>query len=214
MLSTIGLLEEQELSILHAELKNIYTEIENGNFSIEEGVVDVHSQIELLLTKRLGDVGKKIHSGRSRNDQVLVDLKLFTRHALKDTVQNIKSLFDILISLSEKYKDYLLPGYTHLQIAMPSSFRLWFRAYAESLTDDLLMMHAAYKIANKNPLGSAAGYGSSFPLNRQLTTELLGFESLNYNVVYAQMGRGKTENNVAAYFASVAYILDIMVIDI
>jgi argininosuccinate lyase len=207
MLESIGLLEKKELEILQKELKNIYKEITEGKFAIEEGVEDIHSQVELLLTKRLGEVGKKIHSGRSRNDQVLLDLKLYTRSAIQETTENVKKLFDLLISLSEKHKNVLLPGYTHLQIAMPSSFGLWFAAYAESLVDDIQMMLAAYKIANKNPLGSAAGYGSSFPLNRQMTTDLLGFDSLNYNVVYAQMGRGKTEKNVAAAIASLAFTL-------
>jgi len=207
MLASINLLTEEELATLHKELKNIYKEIEQGKFSIEDGVEDVHSQVELLLTQRLGNVGKKIHSGRSRNDQVLLDLKLFTRDAISQTVIHTKELFDLLIEQSNNYKNHLLPGYTHLQIAMPSSFGLWFGAYAESLVDDMHMMLAAYKIANKNPLGSAAGYGSSFPLNRQMTTDLLGFEQLNYNVVYAQMGRGKTEKNVSAALASVAATL-------
>lgn len=214
MLSSIGLLPKEELPILHKELKNIYKEIEEGKFTIEEGVEDVHSQVELLLTKRLGDIGKKIHSGRSRNDQVLLDLKLYTRHAIQETVENTKELFNQLITLSEKYKDFLLPGYTHLQIAMPSSFGLWFGAYAESLVDDLQMMLAAYRISNKNPLGSAAGYGSSFPLNRQMTTDLLGFDALNYNVVYAQMGRGKTEKNVSAALSSIAGTLAKMAMDV
>jgi len=214
MLETIDLLTKEEIIILHKELKNIYKEIESGKFSIEEGVEDVHSQVELLLTKRLGDVGKKIHSGRSRNDQVLLDLKLYTRSAIRETVENVQKLFSLLIKQSEKYKNHLLPGYTHLQIAMPSSFGLWFGAYAESLVDDMHMLHAAYKIANKNPLGSAAGYGSSFPLNRQLTTDLLGFDSLNYNVVYAQMGRGKTEKNVAAALSSLASTLSKMAMDV
>lgn len=214
MLASIGLLEQAELRLLQKELKNIYKEIEAGSFVIEEGVEDVHSQVEFLLTQRLGDVGKKIHSGRSRNDQVLVDLKLFTRHALQEVVFNVKTLFDSFISHSEEFKNHLLPGYTHLQVAMPSSFGLWFGAYAESLVDDLQMIFAAYKIVNKNPLGSAAGYGSSFPLNRQLTTDLLGFESLNYNVVYAQMGRGKTEKNVAAALSSIAATLAKMAMDI
>jgi len=214
MLESIGLLESEELSILHKELKAIYREIQNGQFTIEDGVEDVHSQVELILTRRLGDVGKKIHSGRSRNDQVLLDLKLYIRDQIRVTVENIKTLFELLISLSEKHKNDLLPGYTHLQIAMPSSFGLWFGAYAESLADDLNMMLAAYKIANKNPLGSAAGYGSSFPLNRQMTTDLLGFDSLNYNVVYAQMGRGKTEKNVAAALSSVASTLGRLAMDV
>jgi argininosuccinate lyase len=214
MLESIGLLKKDELIILQKELKNIYKEISQGKFIIEEGVEDVHSQVELMLTKRLGDVGKKIHSGRSRNDQVLLDLKLFTRSAIQGTVNNVKSLFDLLLEQSEKYKNHLLPGYTHLQIAMPSSFGLWFGAYAESLSDDMQMMLAAYKITNKNPLGSAAGYGSSFPLNRTMTTELLGFDALNYNVVYAQMGRGKTEKNVSAALASVASTLAKMSMDV
>ncbi len=207
MLETIGLLSEEDLSQIQKELKVIYKEIEEGRFSIQEGVEDVHSQVELLLTQRIGEAGKKIHSGRSRNDQVLVDLKLFFRHQIQHTVENIDQLFRQLISLSEEHKNKLLPGYTHLQIAMPSSFGLWFGAYAESLTDDLEMLLAAWKITNKNPLGSAAGYGSSFPLNRTLTTQLLGFESLNYNVVYAQMGRGKTERIVAQAMSSVAATL-------
>ncbi len=214
MLESIGLLEASELTILHKELKNIYREIQKGQFSIEDGVEDVHSQVELILTRRLGDVGKKIHSGRSRNDQVLLDLKLYIRDQIRVTVENVKALFELLISLSERHKNDLLPGYTHLQIAMPSSFGLWFGAYAESLADDLNMMLAAYKIANKNPLGSAAGYGSSFPLNRQMTTDLLGFESLNYNVVYAQMGRGKTEKNVAAAMSSIASTLGRLAMDV
>lgn len=204
MLHSINLISAEDLALVQKELKNIYREIEAGNFTIEEGVEDVHSQVELLLTKRVGEAGKKIHSGRSRNDQVLVDLKLFIRSEIQKTVENIQELFNQLIALSEEHKNNLLPGYTHLQIAMPSSFGLWFGAYAESLVDDLLMLQAAYKISNKNPLGSAAGYGSSFPLNRQMTTDLLGFENLNYNVVYAQMGRGKTERNVASALASVA----------
>lgn len=204
MLQSIGLLEAEELAQLKAELKNIYHICKQGRFVIEDGVEDVHSQVELMLTRKLGDMGKKIHSGRSRNDQVLVDLKLFMRHALKETVERVKNLFDRLQEKSEQYKDVLMPGYTHLQIAMPSSFGLWFGAYAESLADDMLFLQAAYRMANRNPLGSAAGYGSSFPLNRTLTTELLGFDSMAYNVVYAQMGRGKTERNVAFALASVA----------
>jgi len=204
MLESIGLLTAEELHLLLNELKNIYQEIEAGNFTIEDGIEDVHSQVELLLTRRLGDIGKKIHSGRSRNDQVLLDLKLFTRDQIKDIAQSVEELFRVLINQSEKYKDVLLPGYTHLQIAMPSSFGLWFGAYAESLVDDMLFLQAAYKMCNRNPLGSAAGYGSSFPLNRTMTTELLGFDSMNYNVVYAQMGRGKMERNVAFALASIA----------
>ncbi|HRI80609.1 MAG TPA: argininosuccinate lyase [Cyclobacteriaceae bacterium] len=207
MLSTINLLTAGELQILTTELRTIYNEILKGNFKIEDGVEDVHSQIESLLTKKLGDVGKKIHSGRSRNDQVLVDVKLFLREELRNLVTEIKSLFDLLISKSEEHKNVLLPGYTHLQLAMPSSFGLWFGAYAESLKDDVITLEAAYQIVNKNPLGSAAGYGSSFPLNRKLTTELLGFDDLNYNVVYAQMGRGKTERIVASAMANVAATL-------
>jgi len=204
MLESIGLLEREELTQLLAELKSIYHDCEAGRFVIEDGVEDVHSQVELLLTRRLGDIGKKIHSGRSRNDQVLVDLKLFTRHRLMEIVEAVKALFDELVAKSEQYKEVLMPGYTHLQIAMPSSFGLWFGAYAESLADDMLFLQAAYRMANRNPLGSAAGYGSSFPLNRQMTTDLLGFDSMNYNVVYAQMGRGKTERNTAFAMATVA----------
>jgi len=204
MLESIGLLGHDELPTLLKELRAIYDTCEQGAFVIEDDVEDVHSQVELMLTRRLGDVGKKIHSGRSRNDQVLVDLKLFTRSELHDIVQLVKQLFDELLAKSEQFKEVLMPGYTHLQIAMPSSFGLWFGAYAESLTDDMLFLQAAYKMTNRNPLGSAAGYGSSFPLNRQMTTDLLGFESMDYNVVYAQMGRGKMERNVAFALASVA----------
>ena len=183
MLESIGLIGKDELPQLLAELKNIYQLAQRGEFVIEEGVEDVHSQVELMLTRKLGDMGKKIHSGRSRNDQVLVDLKLFTRHELMEVAEAVKVLFDELIQKSEQYKNVLMPGYTHLQVAMPSSFGLWFGAYAESLTDDMLFLQAAYKMTNRNPLGSAAGYGSSFPLNRQMTTDLLGFDSMNYNVV-------------------------------
>ncbi len=204
MLESIGLIGKDELPVLLGELKNIYAVCEKGQFVIEEGVEDVHSQVELMLTRKLGDMGKKIHSGRSRNDQVLVDLKLFTRAELKEIVDAVKVLFDELIVKSNQYKDVLMPGYTHLQIAMPSSFGLWFGAYAESLTDDMLFLQSAYRMTNRNPLGSAAGYGSSFPLNRQMTTDLLGFDSMDYNVVYAQMGRGKMERNVAWSLASVA----------
>ena len=204
MLESVGLLHSEELNALEAELKIIFQIAENGEFVIEEGVEDVHSQVELMLTQKLGDVGKKIHSGRSRNDQVLVDLKLFTRAEIEKTVESITALFDILIEQSNKYRDVLMPGYTHLQIAMPSSFGLWFGAYAESLADDLQLLLAAWKITNRNPLGSAAGYGSSFPLNRRLTTDLLGFDSMNYNVVYAQMGRGKMERVVITALAGVA----------
>ena len=204
MLESIGLLKRDELAMLLGELRNIYAQIMRGEFTIDDGVEDVHSQVELMLTERLGDVGKKIHSGRSRNDQVLIDLKLFTRQQLKTVVEEVKVLFDELLEKSNKYNSVLMPGYTHLQIAMPSSFGLWFGAYAESLADDMLFLQAAYKMTNRNPLGSAAGYGSSFPLNRQMTTDLLGFDSMNYNVVYAQMGRGKTERNVAFALATVA----------
>jgi argininosuccinate lyase len=207
MLESIGLLEREELPVLIAELRKIHREILDGNFEIEDGIEDVHSQVELLLTRRLGEMGKKIHSGRSRNDQVLLDMKLFVRSELREVVDLIRPLIKTLISLSEQYKDVLLPGYTHYQVAMPSSFGLWFGAYAESLVDDLQVLLAAFKISNKNPLGSAAGYGSSFPLNRTMTTKLLGFDNLNYNVVYAQMGRGKTERIVAEALASVAATL-------
>ena len=213
MLESIGLLEKDELVQLLAELKNIYHACENGDFVIEDDVEDVHSQVEMLLTRKLGDMGKKIHSGRSRNDQVLVDLKLFTRHQLKDIADEVKSLFDELIGKSEQYKNVLMPGYTHLQVAMPSSFGLWFGAYAESLADDLLFLQAAYRMTNRNPLGSAAGYGSSFPLNRTMTTQLLGFDSMDYNVVYAQMGRGKMERNVAFAIATIAGTLAKMAFD-
>ncbi|GGE55034.1 argininosuccinate lyase [Pedobacter psychrotolerans] len=214
MLETINLLTADELKTVQQELKNIYAEIEAGNFTIEDTVEDVHSQVEWLLTQRIGEAGKKIHSGRSRNDQVLVDLKLFFRACIEDMVNQTSTLFNQLIELSNTHKDKLMPGYTHLQIAMPSSFGLWFGAYAESLADDLELMLAAWKITNKNPLGSAAGYGSSFPLNRTLTTELLGFESLNYNVVYAQMGRGKTERILAQAMSSIAATLAKMAMDV
>lgn len=213
MLESIGLLTPEELRLLLAELKNIYAVIEAGRFVIEEGVEDVHSQVELMLTRRLGDTGKKIHSGRSRNDQVLLDLKLFTRAKIQEIVSSISHLFDTLITQSNRYQAVLLPGYTHLQIAMPSSFGLWFGAYAESLVDDLQLLLAAYKICNRNPLGSAAGYGSSFPLDRQLTTDLLGFGSMDYNVVYAQMGRGKMERTVAFALAGIAATLSKMAFD-
>ncbi len=213
MLQSIGLLEADELKALLAELKNIYAVCERGEFVIEEGIEDVHSQVELMLTRKLGDMGKKIHSGRSRNDQVLVDLKLFTRHELKVVADGVKTLFDELLQKSEQYKDVLMPGYTHLQVAMPSSFGLWFGAYAESLADDMLFLQAAYRMTNRNPLGSAAGYGSSFPLNRTMTTQLLGFDSMDYNVVYAQMGRGKMERNVAFALASIAGTLAKMAFD-
>lgn len=204
MLESVGLLEKEELEILTTELKVIYQLAKANEFVIEDGVEDVHSQVELMLTRKLGDIGKKIHSGRSRNDQVLVDLKLFTRSEIEKTVKAVSSLFDVLIGQSNRYKNVFMPGYTHLQIAMPSSFGLWFGAYAESLADDLQLLLSAWKITNRNPLGSAAGYGSSFPLNRRMTTELLGFDTMNYNVVYAQMGRGKMERIVSTALASVA----------
>ena len=213
MLQSIGLMEKDELDALLAELRNIYRDCTEGRFVIEDGVEDVHSQVELLLTRRLGDMGKKIHSGRSRNDQVLVDLKLFIRHELREIADGVMTLFGELQEKSERFKDVLMPGYTHLQIAMPSSFGLWFGAYAESLADDMLFLQAAYRMANRNPLGSAAGYGSSFPLDREMTTRLLGFSSMDYNVVYAQMGRGKTERNVAFAMASVAGTLAKMAFD-
>ena len=213
MLESIGLLEKDELDRLLAELKGIYATCESGEFAIEDGVEDVHSQVELMLTRRLGDMGKKIHSGRSRNDQVLVDLKLFIRNEIKEIAGLVKALFDELVQKSEQYKGVLMPGYTHLQVAMPSSFGLWFGAYAESLTDDMLFLQAAWRMANRNPLGSAAGYGSSFPLDRTMTTELLGFDTMDYNVVYAQMGRGKTERNTAFAMASVAGTLAKMAFD-
>ena len=213
MLESIGLLEKEELDVLLEELKRIYATAEKGEFVIEDGIEDVHSQVELMLTRKLGDIGKKIHSGRSRNDQVLVDLKLFTREQLKQVAEAVEALFHVLIAQSNKYKDILMPGYTHLQIAMPSSFGLWFGAYAESLVDDMLFLQAAYKMCNRNPLGSAAGYGSSFPLDREMTTRLLGFDSMNYNVVYAQMGRGKMERNVAFALASIAGTVSKMAFD-
>lgn len=213
MLESIGLLSAEELAEVQAGLKNIYREIKSGDFRIEDGVEDVHSQIEFLLTQRIGDVGKKIHSGRSRNDQVLVDLRIYLRHKISEICHDMQELFKTLQELSERYKDILMPGYTHLQVAMPSSFGLWFGAYAESLVDDMQMMLAAYKVTNRNPLGSAAGYGSSFPLNRTMTTELLGFDSPAYNVVYAQMGRGKTERIVAQAVSSVAATLARLAMD-
>ncbi len=211
MLESIGLITKEELKLLLAELRHIFNE--SADFEIEEGVEDVHSQVELLLTRRLGDVGKKIHSGRSRNDQVLLDLKLYSRQAIKGIVEHVKALFDVLLDLSERYREVLLPGYTHLQVAMPSSFGLWFGAYAEALIDDLRLIKAAYDICNRNPLGSAAGYGSSFPLKRQMTTDLLGFDGLNYNVVYAQMGRGKMEKTVAMALSGVAATLSRLAMD-
>ena len=213
MLESIGLLTAEELDLLLHELRRIYELAERGEFVIEEGIEDVHSQVELMLTRRLGDVGKKIHSGRSRNDQVLLDLKLFTRDRLKEIARLTERLFHTLQKQSETYKEVLMPGYAHLQIAMPSSFGLWFGAYAESLVDDMLFLHAAFRMCNRNPLGSAAGYGSSFPLNRTLPTRLLGFESLHYNVVYAQMGRGKMERNVAFALATIAGTLSKLAYD-
>ncbi|MBL0271798.1 MAG: argininosuccinate lyase [Chitinophagaceae bacterium] len=204
MLESVGLLTKEELAQLQNELKNIYQQIKNDGFKLEDDVEDIHSQVELLLTRKLGDTGKKIHSARSRNDQVLVDVKLFLRNELEQMVKTIQPLFELLQSQSEKYKDCLVPGYTHLQLAMPSSFGLWFGAFAESLVDDVITLKAAYDVVNKNPLGSAAGFGSSFPINRTLTTKLLGFDDLNYNVVYAQMGRGKAERIVAQSLANVA----------
>ena len=213
MLESIGLLDKIDLNAIQKELKNIYQEIQDGKFIIEDEVEDVHSQIEMLLTQRIGEAGKKIHSGRSRNDQVLVDLKLFFRNQIQQMVASVDDLFKLLILLAEEHKNKLMPGYTHLQIAMPSSFGLWFGAYAESLIDDLEVLLASYKICNKNPLGSAAGYGSSFPLNRTITTQLLGFENLNYNVVYAQMGRGKTERILSQAMSSIAATLNKMAMD-
>jgi argininosuccinate lyase len=214
MLETIGLLTSEDLESLRAELKLIHTQIAAGEFVIEDGVEDVHSQVELMLTRRLGDTGKKIHSGRSRNDQVLVDMKLYTRARLFEVVQATEKLFDVLISRSEQHKDDLLPGYTHLQIAMPSSFGLWFGAYAEGLIDDIIQLNAAYRLANRNPLGSGAGYGSSFPLNRTLTTELLGFEGMHHNVVYAQMSRGRTEQAALTAISSLAATVSRLAMDV
>jgi argininosuccinate lyase len=214
MLETIGLLTTDELAALRIELKNIYKQIENGDFVIEDGVEDVHSQVELMLTKKLGDTGKKIHSGRSRNDQVLVDMKLYTRDRLFQVVQATEKLFSVLTKKSEEHKNDLLPGYTHLQIAMPSSFGLWFGAYAEGLIDDVIQLNAAYRLANRNPLGSGAGYGSSFPLNRTLTTELLGFEGMHHNVVYAQMSRGRTEQAALTAISSLAATVSRLAMDV
>ena len=214
MLQSIGLLEKSELNELLAELKEILNVIESGNFVIEDGIEDVHSQVELMLTRKLGNTGKKIHSGRSRNDQVLVDLRLFIRNEIKEIADLVEELFNTLNDLSKKHKDVLIPGYTHLQVAMPSSFGLWFGAYAESLTDDLQLLSAAYKVTNQNPLGSGAGYGSSFPLDRKMTTELLGFDDLSYNVVYAQMSRGKVEKTVSFAMNSIAATLSRMSMDI
>ena len=213
MLESIGLLTKEELQLLLKELRAIHSVAEKGEFVMEGGIEDVHSQVELMLTRQLGDMGKKIHSGRSRNDQVLLDLKLFTRAKIQQIVKSAEKLFQVLLEQSDRYKHVLMPGYTHLQIAMPSSFGLWFGAYAESLVDDLRLMEAAYRICNRNPLGSAAGYGSSFPLNRQMTTDLLGFDSLDYNVVYAQMGRGKMERTVAFAMAGIAATLSKLAFD-
>jgi argininosuccinate lyase len=213
MLESVGLLQKEEKNKLVKELQNIYTQTHDSRFTIYDGVEDIHSQVELLLTEKLGDTGKKIHAARSRNDQVLVDIKLFLRNELEELVKAIQPFFDLLQTQSEKYKDHLLPGYTHLQLAMPSSFGLWFGAYAESLVDDMITLKSAYDIVNKNPLGSAAGYGSSFPINRTLTTTLLGFDDLNYNVVYAQMGRGKAERIVAQSLANIADTLSKLSMD-
>ncbi len=213
MLESVGLLTKEDLDVLKIELKKIYEDIQKGDFSLQDNIEDIHSQVELLLTERLGDVGKKIHSARSRNDQVLVDVKLFLRNEIEEMVNAIQPFFQLLQQQSEAFKNHLFPGYTHLQIAMPSSFGLWFGAYAESLVDDVTTLHAAYKVVNKNPLGSAAGYGSSFPINRTLTTKLLGFENLNYNVVYAQMGRGKAERITAQALANVADTLSRLSMD-
>ena len=214
MLESIGLLAKDELPVLKKELIEIYHQIKADKFIIEKDVEDVHSQVELMLTRKLGDLGKKVHSGRSRNDQVLLDCKLLFRSEILKTVESIRILFDTLIQQSEKYKEVLMPGYTHLQVAMPSSFGLWFGAYAEGLTDDVVLLQTAYKIANQNPLGSAAGYGSSFPINRTLTTRLLGFEDLTYNVIYAQMGRGKTEKITAFALSSVAATVSRLAMDV
>lgn len=213
MLESVGLLSRDELSQIQKELKNIYRQIQKREFKLQDDVEDIHSQVEILLTEKLGDTGKKIHAARSRNDQVLVDLKLFMRSEIEELVKSIQPFFDLLQTQSEKYKDHLLPGYTHLQLAMPSSFGLWFGAYAESLVDDMVTLKSAYDVVNKNPLGSAAGYGSSFPINRTLTSKLLGFDDLNYNVVYAQMGRGKAERIVAQSLANVADTLSKLSMD-
>jgi argininosuccinate lyase len=213
MLAEVKLLSKEEATQLMAELKNIYHSIQSSKFKIENNIEDIHSQVEFLLTEKLGDAGKKIHSARSRNDQVLLDIKLFLRDEIEKLVTSLEPFFDLLQTQSEKYKDHSLPGYTHLQLAMPSSFGLWFGAYAESLVDDMITLKAAFDVVNKNPLGSAAGYGSSFPINRSLTTKLLGFDDLNYNVVYAQMGRGKTERIVAMALANVADTLSKLSMD-
>jgi argininosuccinate lyase len=214
MLETIGLLTSDDLAALRTELKAIHEQVQRGEFVIEEGVEDVHSQVELMLTRKLDDVGKKIHSGRSRNDQVLVDMKLYVRDQLTEVVQATQNLFDVLVRRSDQHKEDLLPGYTHLQIAMPSSFGLWFGAYAEALIDDVVQLNAAYRLANRNPLGSGAGYGSSFPLNRTLTTQLLGFEGMHHNVVYAQMSRGRTEQAALTAIASLAATVSRLAMDV
>lgn len=214
MLHSIQLIADNELPEILDELTKIYQLAVSGQFQIEEGIEDVHSQVELMLTRALGDMGKKIHSGRSRNDQVLLDLKLYARNEIKEITRLSEKLFSMLIRRSNQSKDVLIPGYTHLQVAMPSSFGLWFGAYAESLTDDLQLLNAAWKITNQNPLGSAAGYGSSFPLNRQMTTDLLGFDNMNYNVVYAQMGRGKVEKTIAFALSSIASTLSKLAFDV
>ena len=213
MLNEVGLLTSDELNELEIALKEIYKDIVAGNLSLEEDVEDIHSQVEFILTKKLGDSGKKIHSARSRNDQVILDLKLFLRNEIEEIVHEVNGFFTLLQSQSEKYKDYLLPGYTHFQLAMPSSFGLWFGAYSESLVDDMITLHGAWEITNKNPLGSAAGFGSSFPIDRKMTTQLLGFEDLNYNVVYAQMSRGKTERILSQALANIAATLSRMSMD-
>ena len=214
MLGSVGLIAETEVPVLLAGLKKLYLKTQQENFVIEEGIEDVHSQVEYLLTQELGDLGKKIHSGRSRNDQVLLDLKLFVRDAIREVTESSSTLIDLLLKKADETKNILLPGYTHLQVAMPSSFGLWFGAYAESLTDDLDVLQSAWKITNQNPLGSAAGYGSSFPLNRQMTTDLLGFAKMNYNVVYAQMGRGKVEKIVSFALANIASTLAKLAYDV
>ena len=214
MLESIGLIEKDELKVLLRELKKLHEKASTGDFAIDEGIEDVHSQVEFILTKNLGNLGKKIHSGRSRNDQVLLDLKLFTRSEIRQLTESTEELIDVLLKRAEESKDFLMPGYTHLQVAMPSSFGLWFSAYAEGLTDDLELLLAAYNITNQNPLGSAAGYGSSFPLNRQMTTDLLGFRKMNYNVLYAQMGRGKVEKIVTFAISGIAATLSKLAFDI
>lgn len=213
MLNSVGLLTSEELNELQNTLKDIYKDMAAGKFSLDDGVEDIHSQIEFLLTKKLGDTGKKIHAARSRNDQVILDIKLFLRNEIEEIVHDVTGFFNLLQVQSEKYKDYLLPGYTHFQLAMPSSFGLWFGAYAESLADDMITLHGAWEITNKNPLGSAAGFGSSFPINRQMTTDLLGFDDLNYNVAYAQISRGKTERILSQALANIAATLSKLSMD-